>query len=206
MAKRYNNLYNLIKTYKPQTICEVGTNAGARAIRMSLAALKYNKNVSYLGYDLFELSTEETDRKEMNGKKNHPSVKELRRKFKNAISKKHPSYKFVFVKGNTNDTITKGSYDFVFIDGGHSIATINSDYSRLKNSTIVILDDYYYPENDPVIAERIKGFGCNELAHRLQKDNSLRVEILPLSDGEGENSHRRIGQVLIMKKSVKKLH
>ena len=62
--------------------------------------------------------------------------------------------------------------DFVFLDGGHSIGTIALDYAAVKNSKVVVLDDYYTDGVD------ISKYGCNSLVDT----SSLPHEILPPKD------------------------
>ena len=60
----------------------------------------------------------------------------------------------------------------IFIDGGHSVKTIESDWSNcikfLSKNGIIILDDYY-TGNKKVI----KKFGCNKLINKIKNNYSV---------------------------------
>ena len=118
-------------------------------------------NIEYWGFDLFELMTDEIYKKEM--------------------SKRPPNREWVFNKlsetganiflyrGDTKvvlpkivDNLKYSDIDFIFIDGGHSVETIESDWSYVKEimgeNTTVIFDDYYENKTD---------FGCNGIINKL---------------------------------------
>jgi predicted O-methyltransferase YrrM len=54
---RYRQLADLVRTYGSETIVEVGTWNGGRAIEMSLASFETKDKVHYIGFDLFEEAT-----------------------------------------------------------------------------------------------------------------------------------------------------
>lgn len=153
---RYNQLIPLIEYHKPKTIVEVGTWNGFRAIMMATEALKHHDEIEYYGFDLFEDATDETDEKELNVKK-HYALADVESRLED-FQKKNPGFKFCLVKGDTRETLKKDDWlgDFAFIDGGHSIETIRNDYEALKNSKIVVLDDFYKGLDT-------EKFGCNSL-------------------------------------------
>lgn len=164
---RYDTLLELIDKYKPQSIVEVGVWNGANAIRMIRQAQKYHSDISYTGYDLFEDATAETDQKEFNVK-GHNSVKAVAA-FIRAETGINPS----LIKGDTNQTLSVPVYaDFVYLDGGHSVETIRNDYEAVKDSKIVVLDDYYTGGVDT------NKYGCNKLVDSLQIEH----EVLPHKD------------------------
>ncbi len=167
---RYQQLFQLIDEFKPETIVEIGTHVGTRAAAMCLQALRHRDRVRYTGYDLFDDATDETNRIEMNGKGRAPMV--LARKRLDDIARNHPQFSFVLIKGNTRETLHRDHVkaDFVFIDGGHSVGTIRGDYEAVKGSKLVVFDDYYTGIDT-------EHFGCN----RVVSDIPHRV--LPAKDG-----------------------
>jgi hypothetical protein len=202
MANRYGNVTKTIAEYEPLTICEIGTFSGRRAISMLLAALKYNNGVSYIGYDLFEEASDETDTEEFNGKTTRTEVSKVKEVIENKVTRKvrknkNGDFEVELVKGNTNDVLRKGKYDFVYIDGGHHIDTIRHDYSKVRRSKVIIFDDYYDCDDKDLLAKRTEKFGCNNLIHELMEDQELQVSIMPLYDTSGEFYTK---QVLVIRK------
>ena len=154
---RYENLKYIIAKYKPKTICEIGTSHGKGSLVMVEEAIKHHDTIHFTGYDLFEEQTVENNLKERNGKgmivgkgretgkeKPLPTVESVSRKLnqlRNKLSFKN--FEYNLIKGDTNDTLNDGeSYDLVFIDGGHSKDTVINDYSKVKNSKVVVFDDF----------------------------------------------------------------
>lgn len=160
MITRYDVLLDLIDKYKPQSIVEVGVWNGANAIRMINRAKQYHSDITYTGYDLFEEATPETDEKEFNVK-GHNSVKAV-----GAFIRSETGINPTLIKGDTNKTLKPDVVaDFVFLDGGHSVDTIFNDYNAVKNSKIIVMDDYYTGGDIDV-----SKFGCNR---KLVKNNGL---------------------------------
>jgi predicted O-methyltransferase YrrM len=160
---RYQELLTLIDQHKPQTILEIGVWNGQNAIRMINQAAKHNQNIEYIGYDLFEEATSETDAVEFNVK-GHNQVRAVEAEIRAATPK---GTSIMLIKGNTRETLSHGmTRDLVFLDGGHSIETIASDYDRVNNSKIIVLDDYYSPDENGDCPDITK-FGCNLLVTNL---------------------------------------
>jgi predicted O-methyltransferase YrrM len=167
---RYLHLTHLIQRHKPLTIMEVGTQSGGRAIQMFRAS---GNAAKYIGFDLFELATDDTDKEENNGKKRFSEQQVEARLRESGVD-------YELVKGNTRTTLPAyqkahpGAWlDFAFIDGGHSVTTIRSDWAMVKKMMkpggIVVFDDWYSGDT--------KGqSGCAPIVEKL--DHS----ILPLSD------------------------
>lgn len=187
---RYNQLFPIIDKHKPQTIVEVGTWNGLRALAMVSAALKHSDKVHYTGFDLFEDADDGTDKEELNVKAHH-TVAEVQSLLE-GFAKENPGFSFQLIKGNTRDTLSKNvagiqnkgqNIDLVFLDGGHSIETIRGDYEALKNAKIIVFDDYYVPENGhPDITK----YGCNQIAEELS------TLILPDGDPVSGGGHTRM--------------
>jgi hypothetical protein len=166
---RYNQLIKLVERCKPKSIVEVGTHRAARADTMCREALKHNQTLHYVGFDLFEEATAETNAEEMNGK-GAGEFDTATRKLE-AIQREHPGFTFELHKGNTRETLHGKTIvaDFVFIDGGHSVETIRGDYEALKSSKLIAFDDHYTGIDT-------KKFGCNEVI------KGRTYTILPIAD------------------------
>ncbi len=166
---RYLELLELIDKYKPKSLIEIGVWNGANAIRMINRAKQHHDVVSYIGYDLFEDASADTDSKEFNVKSHN---------YMHAVAayiRSETGITPILVKGDTNVTLPKGLIaDFVFLDGGHSVETIEHDYICVANSKVVVLDDYYTGGPD------IEKYGCN----RILKDAALSINpiIMPTKD------------------------
>lgn len=158
---RYDQILAAIDLFRPETIIETGTWNGQNAIRMLHVARQYHAKPIYIGYDLFEDATAETDQREFNVKP-HPSLEGTKAK----IQGKCPFSVIELIKGNTRNTLISSAADFVFIDGGHSIETIRHDYEALKKSKVVIFDDYYTPDETGAMPDITK-VGCNEVVRNL---------------------------------------
>jgi predicted O-methyltransferase YrrM len=152
---RYDKLLELIKVFQPATIAETGTWKGTNAVRM-LKATGLEKP-HYIGFDLFEEATPETDHAEFNIKP-HNRIVDVEK-----FIKEHcPLAEISLVKGNTRQTLRPLIVDFAFIDGGHSLETIAHDYECLKGSSVVVFDDYYTPDSEGKMPD-ISIVGCNKL-------------------------------------------
>jgi len=79
LPNRYRQLADLIRFYKPTTILETGTWNGGRAIEMALASFDNNDKVHYIGYDLFEDATTQTDKEEFNAKPHNTKAAVVKR-------------------------------------------------------------------------------------------------------------------------------
>ena len=183
---RYAQLAELIRTYKPKRIVEVGTWNGGRAIEMALAAFENRDRVHYTGFDLFQDATAETDKKEQNTKPhNHfDAVVKRLEEFSEKMKEKNKTFTFSLLKGDSKETMPRAKKelkktDFAFIDGGHSEETILSDYENLMHVPVVVLDDYYAKDADGKIPGD-EFLGTNRLLETM-KENS-RVYVLPSQD------------------------
>lgn len=170
---RYDQILRLIDLFKPRVIVEVGTWCGDNAIRMIQTAQKYHDTIEYVGYDLFEEATAETDALEFNVK-SHNS--------RDAIADKIQSYcpnaTVKLIKGNTRETLKAHppQGDFCYIDGGHSLETIANDYQGCMHIPVIVFDDYYSPDEHGRVPD-INQVGCNRLVSGL-----MGCAILPDAD------------------------
>lgn len=158
---RYHRLLELIDKHKPQSIVETGTWSGHNAIRMLTVAKKHHENPMYIGYDLFEDATDQTDQEEFNVKPHHTAAQ-----VKALIEKECPFAEINLIRGNTRETLMPVEADFAFIDGGHSLETIRHDYSRLKNCKVIVFDDYYLKDEAHRIPD-LNLVGCNKVIEGL---------------------------------------
>ncbi len=167
--KRYGQLLELIDQFKPQSIIEIGVWNGANAIRMIKQAAKHHPKIHYIGYDLFTEATPETDEREFNVKSHNHRLNVLMQ-MREAVGADH---RIELIQGDTRQTLKPSVADFVFIDGGHSVETIKSDYEALKDSRIVVLDDFYRDGPD------INRYGCNSLTTEIL---DRQLKLLPIAD------------------------
>ena len=185
---RYVTLLNEVAKRRPSTILEIGTHCGNSAIRMIDEAKKYNDDVFYYGFDVFDWGDQDFMKTEFNGKRSATFGKTKLR-----LDKANINHKLII--GDTENTLKKFSptryIDFVFIDGGHSVETIESDWNYIKylmgKQTVVIFDDYYENRDD---------FGCKNLIDNLQKEKNYKIEKLdPLEVVEKNNIELRLVKV-----------
>lgn len=165
---RYGQISPLLKNLLPSEILEVGTWSGWRAVQMSLQSLCRGKAVHYKGFDVFEKFTPEFDAKEMNVKP-HFSRDEVDRLL-HLVADLYPRFSYELVQGNTNETLKQEKVEFVFLDGGHSVETIQSDFTAVSDSDVILLDDYYAGGIDT------SAFGCNSVI------NAVPHHVLPVKD------------------------
>ena len=160
--KRYDQLIDLVEQAKPATILEIGVWNGVRAMQMAAAALKHSPKVHYQGFDLFEEASDQTDADEFN-KKKHNTIEAVRGRLA-AFGNENPGFSFELHKGNTRETLSGVEHvvDFAYIDGGHSVETIWSDYCAVRDSKVVVFDDYYRSNAAGECPDLTK-FGANEI-------------------------------------------
>jgi hypothetical protein len=153
--QRYRQIDAILDALTPGSIVEVGTWNGGRAMQMVSRALRYRGEVSYLGYDLFENATAETDARELNGK-GRVTLEGVRQRL-DKFAALNPGARFELVRGDTRLTMRATAADFAFIDGGHSVETIRSDVANLTGTRLTVLDDFYLAGVDTA------RFGCNRV-------------------------------------------
>lgn len=141
-AALLQNFCRIFDIYLPQTICEIGTHNGSSAIQFIDYLFPKVHRLHYTGYDLFDLANSSTDSDEHNGK--GPGNFKLADK---ALEKRREKFgkrfSYELIKGYTKDTLTTPkTFDFVYIDGGHSYDTVMHDYTMVRDSNVIVFDDY----------------------------------------------------------------
>ena len=174
---RYEVLSKIIEAHAPRTILEVGCWNGIRAMELIRVARTKRKRVHYVGYDLFEDATQETDAAELNVKPHFP-VAEVEKSL-TAFAKSLKGVSFKLHKGNTRETLHgKDALAglrrpiLAFIDGGHSVDTIRGDYSALKTADILVMDDFYNKDEKGLCPDTEK-FGCNKVIKDAELDGIM---------------------------------
>tara|TARA_R110000868_G_scaffold30184_2_gene111981 strand:+ start:829 stop:3201 length:2373 start_codon:yes stop_codon:yes gene_type:complete len=154
LPSRYKQLADLVRCYKPKTILETGTWNGGRAIEMALAAFQKTDEVHYIGYDLFEDATTETDHEEFNVKP-HNTLEAVHKRlveFSDHVKEKeNKEFTFQLTKGNVRETLLKKDVkdvDFALIGSGNSIKTVKTEYKILKDVPVVVGDHYFTKESE----------------------------------------------------------
>lgn len=189
--KRYAQLLKIVQHYSPKTIAETGTWNGGRAIQMAEAAFTSGQDaVHYIGYDLFEEATEESDKRELNTKAHNSlsAVHNRLEEYAKLKDKEGKKFTFTLHKGDTNETLAKNpiSVDLAYIDGGHSYETTKCDYDHI-DSDIVVFDDFFSEDsNGNKPAE--EGCGTNTVISEIieeikENDLKYRIKVLPSQDG-----------------------
>jgi len=157
LPNRYKQLADVIRTYKPKTILETGTWNGGRAIEMALAAFENTDAVHYMGFDLFEDATNETDEEEFNSKAHNTKAAVVKRleEFKSKMkTEKNKDFTFELTKGNVRSTLnglTLGRIDkadFALIGSGNSLETVEHEYKMIKSIPVVVMDHYFSKDEE----------------------------------------------------------
>ena len=125
---------------------------------------KYNHEISYVGYDVFDTKDENFHRTVGNGKK-------VFSKDKIASMISPLTKNFVLHEGTTQETLWEQNIigDFVFIDGDHRVSAIKNDFEALKNSNLIIFDDYYI--NKKFKDFDVEQYGCNKIIDKISLNN-----------------------------------
>jgi hypothetical protein len=145
---RYDLLVEMVDKYKPSVIMETGTWKGERAIQLAQAAFKNKDQVHYLGFDLFEDATVDTDTVEMNTKAHTTrDLVNARLKAFSDVARRHgKTFTWELHKGDTKKTLAQADLskvDFAYLDGGHSYDTVKADFGAVAHVPVVILDDFF---------------------------------------------------------------
>ena len=163
LNNRYQYLLLGLCFLKPRSIIEIGLAQGVRAYQMIQFAKKYNSNVKYTGYDVFDTKNEQWHRLVGNGKK-VASKAEIKKQLSKVTSN------IELIEGMTSDTLwtKKNKADFVWLDGDHRLESIRKDYEALKESKVIVFDDYY--TNEEHDGFHINEYGCNKIIEKFDKN------------------------------------
>ena len=173
---RSKALFKIIKNNKCKNIMEIGTYNGDNALRMIEKASKNvpENQIQYYGFDLFELSDDETMLEEFSPSCKPPLLETVREKLGKTKAKIH------LYKGYTKDVLPRvinelPKMDIVKIDGGHSVETIENDWKYVQevmnDKTFVIFDDYWNREDA----------GCKKVVESIDRAR-FEVNILRIQD------------------------
>ena len=130
---------------KPTFIGEIGCHDGRTAVQLCQHVLKtQEQNVHYTGYDAFdEISEEESEYEEINGK-GLGSQAEATRWLKKVKRRYSDRFEYNLIKGYTSKTLLEPvKFDFVYIDAGHSYESVLHDWNMVKESKMIVFDDWY---------------------------------------------------------------
>ena len=179
---RYRSLLKVVYRAQPRVILEIGTHRGKNARQMIQTANIFHpvRHIEYIGFDLFEDLTPEDLEREFSLQP--PPRDQVRRIIEDTGAS------VSLHQGNTRQTLPRfvedqgrpKKVDFVFIDGGHSVDTIASDWSSIRElmsrRTVVVFDDYYLNDENEV-----PGVGCQSLIDSLDR-SEYEVELLEPED------------------------
>lgn len=186
---RYENLYKYAERFKPKSMLEIGVWDAVHAVRTLQVMKRFHKNLVYHGCDVFEMLSQEEQKKEC--------AKEGRYFTEQYCRKKIASVQGVEItlhKGYTRDTLPSigRTFDYVLIDGGHSIETIEQDWQNVQKlihkTSYIIFDDYYFDRND---------IGCKTIIDNLPENFTKKV-LQPIDSYEKEHYVQYTQMVLVM--------
>ena len=163
LNSRYQYLLLGLCIVAPKSIIEVGLSRGIRALQMVQLAKKYYPSVKYTGYDVFDTKDSNWHRLVGNGKKVEG---------KSIIEKKLKTLtiNINLIQGMTSDTLWPhpNKADFVWLDGDHRLESIRKDFESLKESKVIVFDDYYSTgEHDGFHIEK---YGCNKIVEDFDEN------------------------------------
>lgn len=181
--------YKIFDIYLPQNICEIGTHNGQSAFQFVDYLWPRVKRLHYTGYDLFEDADQELTKFEHNGK-GPGSFKLAHRGLEKRQQKYGKRFSFELIRGNTKQTLTEPKiFDFVYIDGGHSYDTVMHDYSMVKDSTVIVFDDYQITEVAKAINDIKSTIKDYEVIEIVNPERPKRKQIL-MTKWDNEKHHQ----------------
>lgn len=187
---RYRQLSELVRHYCTDgVIVEVGTWNGGRAIEMALSAFEKNDTVHYIGFDLFEEATAESDEHELNTKP-HNFLEAVEKRLTDFALKmkqeRGKTFTFKLFKGDSKRMLPLARKEirksrFAYIDGGHSEETVRSDYLNLSHCDVIVFDDFFTADPDGrILGEEHQG--TNRLVKDLAEKDGKPCTVLPSTD------------------------
>lgn len=180
MARRYDQLIDIVRDVRPRTIVEIGVHKGLRSSLMCREALKFQENIHYYGFDVFGTENPQFHEEALNGKGMPNKDQAIQR-----LNDIGPALQWGLIEGDTRKTLhlagLKLSADLVFIDGDHRLEVIRGDYEAFKDAHCVVFDDYYAATIGGYCPVDLELHGCNGLIDDLVKQGR-RVEKLAVAD------------------------
>lgn len=155
MKIRYELMPKIVEILKPKSVLEIGVAQGNTAVNMIKYATEYH------GFDVFDYSDSEFHDKVGNGKPSAPIDKIFLK-----LKKYNDTCKINLYKGFTQETLHTKNFkvQLAYIDGDHRKSEIMKDYVSVKESEVIIFDDYYISDHGKYTKDK---FGCNELVDSL---------------------------------------
>ena len=173
--KRYQYIERLAEFISAETWAEIGVHRGGRAEAVSRRLLKQGREVTYWGYDLWERLVNHGE--VYNGK--GPSTRREVDQRLSRVREQYPQFRYSLIQGDHSETVPTGfEVDLVFVDGDHRTASIQRDYNRVKHSQVVILDDWYEPEQPGLGSNQVKVRGQERLIRTGDREGISGGEIL----------------------------
>jgi hypothetical protein len=121
------------------------------------AARIHQDAIMYWGYDLWELLPDAKLVGHGKGVSSRWACEQRLRALEWEL-KFLPSTRTQLVQGDIEHTLPRGvEVDLVFIDADHRKESIQRDYRRVKDSQVIVLDDWYRPQHETL--------GCNDIKH-----------------------------------------
>jgi predicted O-methyltransferase YrrM len=144
----------LLDEVQPTSIAEIGVHKGITASQMcEYVLLTTNNNLTYTGYDAFDLVSQEQQIIEVNGK-GPANLNAAHRHIGKMVKRYLDRFTYELKIGWTTDTLTSPVlFDFIYIDGGHSYESVSHDWSMVKKSKMIVFDDYGMPGVNKLMRE-----------------------------------------------------
>lgn len=136
-------MQNIIGDATPSFVGEIGTHKAGTAKQIIRTLAPRVDTFTYWGYDIFDQTGHDLQfhRSERNGK--GPAQLEEVERILETYKGNYPNIEYKLHVGLTTDTLIEPvAFDFVYIDGGHSYETVMHDYSMVKDSKLIVFDDY----------------------------------------------------------------
>ncbi len=130
----------------PERIAEIGTHKAKTAEQLVHFLAPRVDRLTYTGYDVFDfaVNNQEFNLSEKNGKGGALRAEAEARL--SELASYYDNFTWELHEGFTHKTLTEPkAFDFVYIDGGHSYETVGHDYSMVKQSQLIVFDDYDIP-------------------------------------------------------------
>lgn len=179
MAKRYDQMQELVEHVRPERIVEIGVHRGVRAAKMCRWAICSHKSpVEYVGYDVFDTVGNDFHAAALNGK-GEPNRDSAERRLGNVSGAGR--LKWQMVVGDTRQTLHGATVrcDFAFVDGDHRVDAIRGDAAAL-DCPLIVFDDYYLPGPNGELPD-LGLYGANAVVEEYRAAGAA-VELLPHKD------------------------